>query len=285
MCRFLAYKGEPILLADLITKPDNSLITQSFKAKERKEPLNGDGFGLGWYSPEIDPSPCIFTSVTPAWANRNLHRIADKIISPCFFAHVRAATDGLAVNEINCHPFQYGVLQWMHNGSIAGFDKIKRVLRRSLSDEIYAWLQGTTDSEHAFAVFLDALEKRDSNYSEKELIQAMRDMIQRINSWCSELRIESTSLCNFAVSDGKSVIVSRYSSAKDKKPASLYYSIGSKFSCVDGVCLMTPDEKKTEAVLIASEPLTEDRKNWIEVGVNKLLVVDDSLNARQEEIF
>jgi hypothetical protein len=33
--------------------------------------LNGDGFGIGWFSPderrEVDPSPCVFTSITPAW--------------------------------------------------------------------------------------------------------------------------------------------------------------------------------------------------------------------------
>lgn len=34
--------------------------------------LNGDGFGIGWFSQQQeckpqDPSPCVFTSVTPAW--------------------------------------------------------------------------------------------------------------------------------------------------------------------------------------------------------------------------
>lgn len=34
--------------------------------------LNGDGFGIGWFSQHQecqpqDPSPCVFTSVTPAW--------------------------------------------------------------------------------------------------------------------------------------------------------------------------------------------------------------------------
>jgi predicted glutamine amidotransferase len=33
----------------LLYSPKNSLILQSYKSKERKEPLNGDGFGVGWY--------------------------------------------------------------------------------------------------------------------------------------------------------------------------------------------------------------------------------------------
>jgi len=128
MCRFLVYKGRTITMSDLLTKSEQSLIMQSFKARERKEPLNGDGFGVGWYTPEIDPTPCVFTSTTPAWSNRNLHRLSEKIRSNCFFAHVRAATQGFIISEVNCHPFQYQQFLWMHNGSIRGFDKIKRRL-------------------------------------------------------------------------------------------------------------------------------------------------------------
>lgn len=36
--------------------------------------LNGDGFGIGWFSaegatPRTDPTPCTFTSITPAWCS------------------------------------------------------------------------------------------------------------------------------------------------------------------------------------------------------------------------
>ena len=59
----------------------------------------------GWYEsdpdPELGAAPCIFTSVTPAWNNMNLIRLADKIKSPLVFAHVRASTAG-SVSESNC---------------------------------------------------------------------------------------------------------------------------------------------------------------------------------------
>lgn len=42
--------------------------------------------------PEIDPTSCVFTSVAPAWSNRNLHRMAEKTRSGCFFAQVRASS-------------------------------------------------------------------------------------------------------------------------------------------------------------------------------------------------
>jgi len=82
MCRFLVYAGlqRPILMADLVTNPPHSIILQSYASREREEsPLNGDGFGLGWYTlptadGELDREPCVFTSVTPAWNNMNLVR-------------------------------------------------------------------------------------------------------------------------------------------------------------------------------------------------------------------
>jgi glutamine amidotransferase len=82
MCRLMAYIGHPMLVADCVLWPDRSIIKQSYDAKERKQDpslpmhlgfgnLNGDGFGIGWFSSEdrreVDPSPCVFTGITPAW--------------------------------------------------------------------------------------------------------------------------------------------------------------------------------------------------------------------------
>lgn len=136
-------------MSDLITKSEQSLIRQSFKARERAEPLNGDGFGVGWYMPEIDPTPCVFNDLRPAWANRNLHRLSEKIRSTCLFAHVRVASKGSTVSELNCHPFQYDRFLWMHNGGVADFPKIKRRLRENLSDEYYDFIQG----HHGFRAY------------------------------------------------------------------------------------------------------------------------------------
>lgn len=130
MCRFIAYRGKPILLDDVLHKPKNSLIRQSAQAHEAEEPLNGDGFGLGWYMPELDREPGLFVSVRPAWNDRNLRYLCQKINTPCFFAHVRAASAG-EVSEANCHPFHYRDFLFMHNGGIGGFNKIK--CKRSIS--------------------------------------------------------------------------------------------------------------------------------------------------------
>jgi glutamine amidotransferase len=156
MCRLMAYKGTSIVIDKLLYQPKNSLINQSINAREIEEPLNGDGFGIGWYVPEIHLEPVTFVSVNPAWSNRNLKNLAPKIKTECLIAHVRAASVG-EVSESNCHPFQYKNLLMAHNGGVEEFGKVKRHLRAPLSDELYNWIKGQTDSEHLFAYLINHL--------------------------------------------------------------------------------------------------------------------------------
>ena len=192
MCRFLCYRGPETLLADLLYRPAHSLILQSFKATERREPLNGDGFGVGWYAAHTASTPCVFTSLTPAWSNQNLRRLSEHVKSGCFFAHVRAASPGMRVSEANCHPFQYRRFLWMHNGAIEGFSRIKRRLRASLPDHLYNNIEGTTDSEHAFAVFLHTLGDTERFCSAKEMGQALVRTIAQLEAWTVEAGCSAT---------------------------------------------------------------------------------------------
>jgi predicted glutamine amidotransferase len=75
--------------------------------------INADGFGIGWYSPEVNKTPCVFRSTQPIWSNRNLTNLASKVRSPLIFAHIRAATPGSSITEDNCHPFRFGRFLWM----------------------------------------------------------------------------------------------------------------------------------------------------------------------------
>ena len=68
----LAYKGTSIIIDKLLYQPKNSLVNQSINAKEIEEPLNGDGFGVGWYVLELNYEPITFVSTNPAGSNRNL---------------------------------------------------------------------------------------------------------------------------------------------------------------------------------------------------------------------
>jgi len=94
-----------------------------------RRPVNGDGFGLGYYPEDKEPcsGPAIFTAITPAWSNMNLERLAEKTQSTLVFAHVRASTSG-ALAEINCHPWSYHSLMWMHNGTARNLQFLRILL-------------------------------------------------------------------------------------------------------------------------------------------------------------
>jgi ergothioneine biosynthesis protein EgtC len=284
MCRLIAYKGVPIAMDQLIFAPHNSLVHQSYNAKELEEPLNGDGFGVGWYMPEIDPTPGIFVSTSPAWSNRNLRNIAPKIHSPVIFAHVRAASVG-DTSESNCHPFQYQQFMCMHNGGVGGFTKLKREIRRSLSDEIYNWLRGQTDSEHFFALFLERIAKKNGKHTAKDMIKAVRDTIKHVENLKKKYKIKDSSYLNVVITDGHTVVGTRYIEAEDDEaPLSLYYSEGSRYVCENGVCRMVDANPDDHAVMIVSEKLTDLRSDWKKVPDNHMVVIHSTMKVTIEEI-
>eukprot|EP00735_Rhodelphis_limneticus_P005561 TRINITY_DN17463_c0_g1::TRINITY_DN17463_c0_g1_i1::g.28014::m.28014 TRINITY_DN17463_c0_g1::TRINITY_DN17463_c0_g1_i1::g.28014 ORF type:complete len:106 (-),score=-6.55,sp/P53871/DUG3_YEAST/44.79/1e-20,GATase_4/PF13230.1/0.0008 TRINITY_DN17463_c0_g1_i1:846-1163(-) len=97
-------------------------------------PLNGDGFGVGWYSadsgPDVDDTPCVFVSISPAWNSRNLRRLAEKISSPLCFAHVRAASPGLGfISSQYCHSFSCLFYMFFHYGDIPCFQLLQTRMR------------------------------------------------------------------------------------------------------------------------------------------------------------
>lgn len=153
MCRWAAYIGEPTFLEEIVTAPCHSLIAQSHHALEAKTPTNGDGFGVAWYGAR--PEPGLYRDILPAWSDPNLKSLCRQISSPLFLAHVRASTGG-ATSRMNCHPFVHGRWSFMHNGQIGGFDKLRRRLEATISDELYDRLEGTTDSELLFILMLQA---------------------------------------------------------------------------------------------------------------------------------
>jgi len=153
MCRLLGYAGPSIALERIITRPSHSLLKQSQDAHEAKLDVNGDGFGMAWYSGQ-DVEPGLYRDVLPAWSDGNLPSLCRIIRSPLFLAHVRAGTTG-GTSRSNCHPFVSGRWSFAHNGQIAAFQSVRRTLERSLPDRLYDLRQGTTDSELLFLLILD----------------------------------------------------------------------------------------------------------------------------------
>ncbi|MGZ2382972.1 class II glutamine amidotransferase [Rhizobium leguminosarum] len=235
MCRWAAYRGDPLYLEELVSSPAHSLIEQSHCATRAKTATNGDGFGIAWYGDR--PEPGRYRDILPAWSDCNLKSLARQIRSPLFLAHVRAATGG-GTRRDNCHPFTHGIWSFMHNGQISGFERLRRPMEAMLDDDLFNARGGTTDSE---LMFLLALQ-----FGLREApIAAIAEMIGFIED-LAENTIGSVLLrFTAAFSDGKALYAVRY--ATDRRAPTLYASPVGK-----GYCLV-------------SEPLNDDGDAWAEI--------------------
>jgi glutamine amidotransferase len=269
--------GDPLSLADLVTRPENSLINQSVRARERPEPLNGDGFGLAWYV-DGHEVPARFRALTPAWSNANLDELARVTSSRCILAHVRAATSGnFEVSESNCHPFRRGRYAFMHNGHIPAFQRIRRALMSRLSDEGFQGIRGTTDTEHVFALVAEHLPGPESESSSALLGAALSRGIREVHELLAEHAPGTHCYLNLVLSDGKHAAACRYSSDPDYID-SLYLNTGSAYRCAGDRCWMEPGSGAARAILVSSEPLNEGPR-WQPVPRNHMALVDHDLSV------
>jgi glutamine amidotransferase len=248
-------------LDDLLFKPQYSLVDQSLHSRLGVKTTNGDGFGLGWYG--VGETPGLFRSVDPAWNDRNLADLAAHIESPWVFAHVRAST-GTAIQQTNCHPFRHGNWLWMHNGLINGFSAVKRELTIAVAPQLFAKIEGSTDSELFFFLAL-------SFGLEDDPPTAVERAVGFIEKVCRKQGVESPVQMTVATTDGSRTWAFRYSSEGASR--SLFYS-----TSVDTLRAQYPDHPVLHRVsvdsrLVVSEPLSDLAGAWNEVPESSCCIV------------
>jgi len=253
MCRWLAYSGSSVLLEDLLYKPEHSLFVQSMSATMGAEPVNGDGFGVGWYGDRDTPG--VFRSIEPAWNDRNLRDLSAHIRSPRVFAHIRAAI-GSPVQQTNCHPFRQGRWLWMHNGFVDGFHAMKRDLAMAVDPDRFADLEGTTDSEMLFFLALTLGLSDDAP-------AAVARTVGLVEETARNHGVTFPMQGTIATTDGETTWAFRYSS--EGRSRSLFHSTD-----VATLRQQYPDMPELhrlsdDARLVVSEPLRDLRGAWQEV--------------------
>ena len=271
MCRWLAYSGSPILLEELLYKPEHSLIDQSLHARLGVDTTNGDGFGVGWYGPDTE-TPAVFHSIEPAWNDRNLREVAGHVQSPLFLAHIRAST-GTAVQQTNCHPFRHGRWLWVHNGLVRDFHRVKRELALAVDESLYPQMEGSTDSEMLFYLALTFGLEENPPAAVERMVGHVEEVGHRYGT---EHPIQMT----IGTTDGSSVWAFRYSS--EGKSRSLYYSADMR-----SVREMYPErprlqEASDETRIIVSEPIVDLPGAWNEVPESSYGVVRDGEDELHE---
>jgi predicted glutamine amidotransferase len=261
MCRWMAWLGQPVRLEELLFNTKHGIVDQSLHARMGAEPTNGDGFGLGWYG--TGDGPGVYRSVHPAWGDANLRALAAHIESPLFLAHVRAAI-GSPVQQTNCHPFRHGEWLFVHNGYLAEFQRLRRDLMLAVDPDLFAPIQGSTDTEVIFNLAL-TLGLRD------DPIGALERTVGLIEEIAGGHGVAGAVQASFGVSDGASLWAVRY--ATEGRPRSLFASCD-----VDAIRRLHPDNPRFQRLspddrLIVSEPFSDLPGVWQEIPPSTAVTV------------
>ncbi|MCJ0905910.1 class II glutamine amidotransferase [Rhodococcus sp. ARC_M6] len=257
----MAYSGEPILAADLLFRPQHSLIDQSLHSQLGATTTNGDGFGLGWYGEGTEPA--VFKSIEPAWNNPNLREVAGQVRTPMLFAHVRAST-GTTVQRSNCHPFRHSQWLWMHNGLVRGFHETRRELVMAVDPTLFLDIEGSTDSETLFYLALTF-----------GLVDDPLNAVARAVGFVEKVGrahgVEAPVQMTVATTDGETLWIFRYSSERQSR--SLFFSTE-----VAKLRALHPDVELLHRLggrsrIVVSEPLGDLEGAWNEVPESSAGVV------------
>jgi predicted glutamine amidotransferase len=265
MCRWNAYVGQPLLIDELLYRPKHSLIDESLHARMGAETTNGDGFGLGWYPPDMPTDPARYRSVSPAWNDANLRDLTSHVESPMFLAHVRAAV-GSPVQQTNCHPFRHERWLFVHNGLIAGFREIRRDLLLAIDPALFPGVAGSTDSETLFYLAL-TLGLEDAP------IAALERAVGLVERTAQAHAIDAPVQMTVGVADGERLWAVRYASAE--APRTLFVS-----EDVDAVQRLHPENARLRELtegdrIVVSEPLVDLPGAWREVPPGTALELAD----------
>ena len=164
----------------------------------------------------------------------------------------------------------------MHNGDINDFSHVKRHLRRLLDDDIYNWIQGDTDSEHLFALFLQMAKDRDLT-EVSAVAQLTRDVFHQVHELTMQYGLRGNSALNVCITDGHRLVATRYCTDRRFKPETLHYSIGDRFILKDNRYQMIKESGIPKCVLISSERLNDFSDEWHTVPPHHLLIIDSNL--------
>jgi glutamine amidotransferase len=223
----------------LLLSPEHSLLRQSHAPRfQTVGRINADGFGAGWYVPAIRPEPARYRTPRPMWTDAVFRSMAGLIVSGSIVAAVRSATPGFPIEESGTQPFTWGRWLFVHNGTVEDFRASAGTqLRRMISDERAAGIEGAADSEVLFALALDQL---DGGATATEALASVVEAVTKI----------SGGRLNMLLSDGTRMAASVFGS-------SLYV-------LEDEVRFGGP------ATVVASEPF-DDGPGWRPVGEGSMV--------------
>ncbi|MGC3999430.1 MAG: class II glutamine amidotransferase [Anaeromyxobacter sp.] len=225
--------------------------------------VHADGWGIAFFEGKacrvfLDPAPAQGSAVAEL-----VRRVP--IRSTSVIAHIRKATQGSVALE-NCHPFQRELWgrHWAfaHNGNLEGFE---RPTPRSY------WPVGSTDSEAAFCVLLEALRER---------FPGGRPPLADLRAALAEetARLARHGPFNYLLSDGEHLFAhatTRLHYLVRQAPFAAAHLVDCDLS-VDFAELTTAQDR---VAVIATVPLT-DNEDWIPLPLGEVVAFRDGALVR-----
>jgi gamma-glutamyl hercynylcysteine S-oxide hydrolase len=238
MCRHLAWIGRPRTLAALLLDPPHGLLRQSYAPREQRHgKVNADGFGVGWYAPDVRREPARYRRAQPIWTDASFASLAGVVSSRTVLAAIRSATPPFPIDEAGAAPFTAGPWLFSHNGRVDDFPRASLELRSRLPAAAAAGVEGPSDAALLWALLRHRL----------ELGQPLPDALTAV---VSDAVAVGGGRLNLLATDGQTVAATTY-----------------------GDTLYT--RRDDDGVLVASEP-TDDLPGWERVPDRSLVVATPS---------
>lgn len=226
MCRHIAYLGPPRTLGSLLHDPQRSLEVQSWRpAFQREGAMNADGWGVGWWDVAVRPEPARYRTAAPMWTDGSFRSVAHLVQAEAMVAAVRSATPPSPIVDTGNAPFSSGPWLFSLNGFVTGFrEGIGEQLRRSLTVERAAGIEGSADTEVLFALVLDRL---DAGATAAEALAQVTATVLALTE----------GKLNLLLGDGRAITAT---------------------ACGNSLFTLSDSGLAADGVLVASEPLDDD---------------------------
>lgn len=258
MCRLFAFRSNTAgKVHHALVSEANSLRVQSNEHK--------DGWGIAYYDNGL---PQVARGIGPAHQDAEFERVSQLVSSQAVLAHVRLASVG-EVSLKNAHPFQFSTWMFAHNGTLAQFGQKKQAVEALIHPEFRECIQGDTDSERCFYVFLSFLRQKPGgleNPHSQTVSEALAQTMREVSAACDPGAEEASSL-NFIVTNGAILAASR-------RNRPLFFSEWKKKKDTQHI---DPSQGMALRQLIVSSEKLSSADHWHDIAQNEIISVDEEL--------
>lgn len=222
MCRLFMLWGTP-------NKEDSEHYINLFLQQTKKK--QKDGFGFSWLPTNKKQTWQSYKSSLTYDKDPKIHDVIPKVAeSNLIFGHLRLSSIHDTPSVTNNQPFVYKNHIFMHNGLIRHFDtdlSIRRKMKERIAPSFHSLIQGNTDSEYLFYLFLTIQLKYRGhrnifgiqlNTVENHLEYSLQELLQIMQN---DIGVDG--IYNIIYSDQKHVLVCRRCSGYSHSPNMYLY--------------------------------------------------------------